>query len=70
MNVEDIERLAQKAAEHRLMIAGEYLFDDGPDDELNAAYCGCHTCIVREIISAAWPYLYKLAHHPDTEMPL
>jgi hypothetical protein len=70
MNVEDIERLAQKAAEHRLMIAGESLYDDGPSDGLDAPYCGCDTCIVREVITAAWPHLYALAHHPDTEPPV
>ena len=67
--VEDIEREAQKAAEHRLMVAGEFLYDDGAGEELDGLYCGCDTCIVREVLSAAWPYLYALAHHPDTEPP-
>jgi hypothetical protein len=29
--------------------------------ELAAPYCGCTTCVVREVIDAAWPYLSLLA---------
>jgi hypothetical protein len=38
-------------------------------DETVGAYCGCRTCMVREALDAAWPYLYRLAHEPDTQVP-
>ena len=69
MNVEDIERLAQQAAEDRLMEAWEFINEESDGATLDAAFCGCETCVVREAITAAWPFLYQLAHHPDTQAP-
>jgi hypothetical protein len=67
---------AQRAAERRLYVADDLLWSDeqgleGPDedDETVGAYCGCYTCMVREALDAAWPYLYRLAHEPDTPVP-
>lgn len=68
--VEAIEQAAQDAAERRLEIAREHLFDDGEGEGLSGPYCGCETCLVREILDAAWPHLYRLAHHADTEAPV
>lgn len=68
----DYEHLAQRSAEERLAVATAVLFDDEDQlasVELAAPYCGCDTCVVREVISAAWPYLYRLAHEPDVDVP-
>lgn len=70
----DLAHSAQEAAYERLE-AGELvlMYEDNQDDEidaetyrkaaesLSAPFCGCMTCVVREVISAAWPYLAVLA---------
>ena len=71
MTAYELEQAAQRAAEIRLAAASDMLFHDeegepdGQDhpewDEISAPYCGCDTCIVREVIDAAWPYLKRLA---------
>lgn len=77
----DLDTQAQRAAEERLATANEWLWldEDGehaglhdearPAPELSGPYCGCDTCLVREVLHAAWPYLYRLAHDPDTPVP-
>jgi hypothetical protein len=67
----ELQAAAQKAAEHRLAVANEMLWADEegeredvdrPEwDELAGPFCGCDTCIVREILDAAWPHLQTLA---------
>lgn len=65
---------AQEAAAMRLEDCSTVLlFEDDADDEITheeyeqaaaqlaAPYCGCTTCVVREIIDAAWPFLSVLA---------
>jgi hypothetical protein len=49
------------------------LYEENEDDEITheeyaqaaeqlaAPYCGCATCVVREVIDAAWPFLAVLA---------
>ena len=66
-----LEGQAQRAAEDRLEACNDMLWaeEDGePDwrdhpewDAISAPYCGCDTCVVREVIDAAWPYLKQLA---------
>lgn len=64
-----LEQQAQRAAEQRLATCTEMLWDETDDDgrdrpewdDISAPYCGCDTCIVREVIDAAWPYLKQLA---------
>lgn len=70
----NLARLAQDAAYERLQ-SGELVLmyednqaDEIGDEEYQAAaeqlagpFCGCMTCVVREVISAAWPYLSVLA---------
>lgn len=65
----DYGYLAQQAAEQRLS-ALEALLDETEDWEvaeelleppLDAPYCGCRTCDVREILVAAWPLLLAAA---------
>lgn len=64
--------MAQEAAEQQLACAdvvtvyeSEY---DGSEEisrelyeqaaaQLSGPYCGCTTCVVREVLSAAWPFL-------------
>jgi hypothetical protein len=71
----DWEWHAQRAGERRLMSANDDLWaeDNGEvfdgEDETDGPYCGCDTCVVREVLSAAWPYMYRLAHEPDVDVP-
>jgi hypothetical protein len=69
----DLERMAQRAAEQRMHDAWASLEIDIDDEalpvELAGAYCGCLTCDVREVLDAAWPYLYRMAIDPSTDPP-
>lgn len=70
-----LEKRAQRAAEQRFNIAMDSVYAEDLDDidgeaELSAPFCGCTTCVVREILDAAWPYLYEMAHHPATASPI
>ena len=66
---EQLEKYAQQAAEQRLGEGWAFLDEENDGATLDAPFCGCDTCVVREAILAAWPYLYQLAHHPETEVP-
>jgi hypothetical protein len=69
------EQLAQAAAERRLayLTAMLYVEEEGvdgdvadieaefPDERSAGPYCGCDTCIVREVLDAAWPHILELA---------
>lgn len=67
MNAIELERAAQTAAEERLAACQEVLFGDengiGTDVESGASgpFCGCDTCVVREVLDAAWPHMLELA---------
>jgi hypothetical protein len=61
----DYRNQAQKAAELHLEVLDglEYLDSDSPaisalqgESTAYGPYCGCQTCVVREILYAAWPY--------------
>lgn len=70
--LDDIERLsrnAQRSAEARLFDCMDGLYDDESGDSAVGAFCGCYTCIVREVLDAAWPWLYEAATHPDVIPP-
>lgn len=63
---EELQVLAQRSAEERIGLATDLLFNE--DDEthpgysfLAGPYCGCDTCIVREVLDAAWPFLKEIA---------
>lgn len=53
--------LAQRAAELHLAACMEALWayeeegDEDVESPASAPFCGCDTCIVREILWAAWP---------------
>lgn len=79
MNTDELEYQMQRAAERRLTDANEHLWED-TDGEfaglhtestsvLAGPYCGCDTCIVREVLDAAWPFMYRLARQADVEEP-
>ena len=71
--MDDIERLsrnAQRSAEARLFDCMDGLYDDESGDSAVGAFCGCYTCIVREVLDAAWPWLYEAATHPDVIPPV
>lgn len=61
------ERDAQAAGESRLVDVNERWSremdgdDTAWDDYVGVPYCGCETCLVREILSAAWPALSRAA---------
>lgn len=69
MTVDELEQKIQAAAEQRLMEGWQFVHDESDGGTLTGPFCGCDTCVVREVITSAWPYLYELAHHPDTERP-
>lgn len=51
---------AQKAAEERLAELDQALADN--DDDAVGLYCGCETCMIREVLEAAWPALRRAAY--------
>jgi len=62
----DLQHDAQQAAELRLMTAVDMLMSDDSDwqpewDDLAGPFCGCDTCVVREVLDAAWPFLRQVA---------
>ena len=69
MTVDELEQKIQKVAEQRLMEGWEFVHEENDGETLTGPFCGCDTCVVREVVTAAWPYLYELAHHPDTDRP-
>lgn len=71
-----LERAAQHAGERRYAFAQEQLYADEaedpdtyleglardyPGERLAGPFCGCDTCIVREVLDAAWPHLLEAA---------
>lgn len=53
---------AQVAAEARIErglyeLHGEEELYDGDGSELLAPFCGCMTCVIREALDAAYPYI-------------
>jgi len=64
-------KAATAAAERRLAIAyavesedEEFLSELNPAgsfDELAGPFCGCDTCVIREVLDAAWPHLLAAA---------
>lgn len=71
-NLDEIERLsqnAQRAAEARLFDCMDGLYDDEVGDSAIGPFCGCYTCMVREVLDAAWPWLFQAATHPDVIPP-
>ena len=49
----------QAAAEERLREATAFMQDEGDGENLSAPFCGCDTCVVREVIDAALPTLRR-----------
>ena len=52
-------RRAHEEARVRLVEGAEAVFEDGPGDNLSAPFCGCDTCVVREVIDAAYVELQE-----------
>jgi hypothetical protein len=78
--MDDHALAAQKAAERRLAICWEVMMaSDGGDegdldqiegvDELAGVFCGCETCVVREVLDAAWPHLVRVLWHQTAAAP-
>lgn len=68
MSTDDLAQQAQRAAEARLrdVVDRFWAEEEGADDawegfEGSAPYCGCDTCLVREILDGAWPILLEAA---------
>lgn len=59
----DVGYLAHHAAERHLAACHDALWawserEDGepePESPASAPFCGCDTCVVREVLYAAWP---------------
>jgi hypothetical protein len=73
MNIEDVGTEIQRKAEEHLMKCQEQLFgeeegtDTGVEVETFGPYCGCDTCIVREVLGIAWDSLVEAANSEKTE---
>ena len=60
---------AQRAGEERLNLISEYEEAaeegggeiDGIESPAMAPWCGCPTCVVREVLDAAWPHFMAAA---------
>lgn len=70
LTAEQLEQHAQSAAERRLAYGGATIYGDDaeptaeeefPGEQLLGPFCGCDTCIVREVLDAGWPYVLELA---------
>lgn len=63
----DYETLAQQAAEERLVGCLNALYAEDDDqtapwpEDMAGPFCGCETCVVREVLHAAWPHMRNLA---------
>lgn len=64
-----LEQQAQEAGERRLAYCSAVLFGEENDEEMPeelageqiaAPYCGCDTCVVREVLDAAWQVLLAM----------
>lgn len=70
--LEELEREVHRLAEMRLVALEFEMLDDalgdGPEIESQACapYCGCHTCVVREVVDAAWPALKELVFREES----
>ena len=59
---------AQRAAQMALAAAVDALFTAEENDEIpDTPFCGCDTCVVRTVLEAAWPFLYRGAQ--DSRIP-
>lgn len=66
----DYGKEAQAAAEAHLDAVYEYAFDNSDPDAEDPAYapfCGCQTCVVREVLASAWPVIEEWAKSMDEE---
>ena len=61
---EDIGIKAQRAAEAHLAACYDAMnqweedeYDSSIESPASAPFCGCDTCVVREVLWAAWPIL-------------
>ena len=71
---ETLDFAVQQAAEKHLegceaaLAHAEGAWDEGgqpPEDPSYAPYCGCTTCIVREVLTAAWMHVWQTAPKSD-----
>lgn len=58
----DVGYEAQQLAEAHLIACSEAMYDayedeEPPESPAFGPYCGCDTCIVREVLASAWPAL-------------
>lgn len=68
----DYGALAQKAAEEHLTACWEAYWaeeeceslDELPESPACAPFCGCETCVVREVLYAAWPIIEQATAEP------
>lgn len=63
-----LERAAQEAAERRLAFCNAQMYEEEVTldptligEQPAGPFCGCDTCVVREVLDAAWPHIYELA---------
>lgn len=65
----ELEQIAQKRAEEHLAKCQEAMWDengdesDGAESPASAPFCGCETCIVREVLYVSWATLQELVEN-------
>lgn len=52
---------AARAAEEHLESCFDSIDDPSTSVDLSAPFCGCTTCVVREVIASSWPYMRLVA---------
>ena len=63
VEIEDYGLAAQRVAEAHLAACSEGLYaeEEGESSDFespaSAPFCGCETCVVREVLYAAWPII-------------
>lgn len=62
----ELETEAQRAGEAHLGACEQAMYEteetgEEADSSAGGLFCGCRTCVVREVLQAAWPPLLELA---------
>lgn len=58
--VDALVKASQQAGEDRLDKCWAMVYDDVYVPEASGLFCGCTTCVVREVLDAAIPYLFAV----------
>lgn len=63
MSSEDFDARVQRIAEAHLVACNEALYDNAESSPALGPYCGCQTCVVREVLMSVWDEFLAEARH-------